>query len=51
MTGLADPLAPFADRGRSVGVEIAEQGNAVTFVDADNPDAWLTADQLVEVRR
>ena len=47
--GKADPLAPF---GRpTTDIEIAQNGEAATIVDDNNPDAWLTSDLLVEVRR
>ena len=51
MTESADPLDPFPEREHDVAIEIAQNGSAVTIVVEDNPDAWLTADQLVEVRR
>ena len=51
MTESADPLDPFPEREHDVAIEIAQNGSAVTIVEDGNPDAWLTADQLVEVRR
>ena len=51
MTEDADPLDPFPEREHDVAIEIAQNGSAVTIVEDGNPDAWLTADQLVEVRR